>query len=713
VVAFVKLFIDSIEKTLYEADLTKEGERAIDQIRLKVPKVVNPEVNQEVKYLQDMVDIGKLIAVYNLQGNVEDEGGYGHDGVATSLTYGTDSWDGQSATFNGSSSQISIPHNTRFDFSGKFDIYIWAKWTATTTGMYLMSKRIEGDVFQPNVYQNNVFTALADGGLAIQVNATTAGDVKVLAGGSTITSSTAGFNDGNWHLIRVSRNASNVVTLYVDTLSKGTATITGTMSTTQNMYVGSDFSGGYFNGSIARVRFYSGILGGQQPKNIYNKRNPRSVVKFGGRITKLDSELTARQIIAQSFGKILAETEINGQVFNDRTPEYIVENLVEAKTTLTFQSSSGVSGITLKQYVADGKLVDVLKDLSAITNRVFYTTGSKLLVFDDVKFNDLDLVLTHGNGLKISDDGFDDTEIVNDLTVLGQNLQYNTVQTFNGDNSNLVFTLDNNPVVMKVTIGGTESTPETDYDFDTMNRTVTFGTAPATGSNNISVEYTFEKPLYIRGTKQDSINTYGVHAKRLNLPWISSREDGVRFVQAYLNRYKDISQKVKVTSAKLYNSLQENDIVHLKNFIKGIDGDFVIKSITWKYPEMTTLVEVGEYYFDFFEYDKEIVAKIHDLESTVTRVKDVREYESPEESFVFASRLTMFIDRFKLTESLSMTTTSNIYDKAYNTYSMGSVSTTFQPNLFQSNVFRTAGFTNSATSATYGSRTTGAVYVSG
>ena len=225
--AFVKLFINSIEKTLYEADLTKEGERAIDQIRLKVPKVVNPEVNQEIKYLQDMVDIGKLIAVYNLQGNVEDEGGYGHDGVATSLTYGTDSWDGQSATFNGSSSQISIPHNTRFDFSGKFDIYIWAKWTATTTGMYLMSKRIEGDVFQPNVYQNNVFTALADGGLAIQVNATTAGDVKVLAGGSTITSSTAGFNDGNWHLIRVSRNASNVVTLYVDTLSKGTATITG------------------------------------------------------------------------------------------------------------------------------------------------------------------------------------------------------------------------------------------------------------------------------------------------------------------------------------------------------------------------------------------------------------------------------------------------------------------------------------------------------
>ena len=124
--AFVKLFINSIEKTLYEAELTKEGERAIDQIRLKVPKVVNPAVNQEITYIQDMVDTGKLIAVYNLQGNVEDGGGYNHHGVATSLTYGTDSWDGQSATFNGSASQISVAHNSSFDRSSTCDVFVWA-----------------------------------------------------------------------------------------------------------------------------------------------------------------------------------------------------------------------------------------------------------------------------------------------------------------------------------------------------------------------------------------------------------------------------------------------------------------------------------------------------------------------------------------------------------------------------------------------------------
>ena len=37
-----------------------------------------------------------------------------------------------------------------------------------------------------------------------------------------------------------------------------------------------------------------------------------------------------------------------------------------------------------------------------------------------VKYRLMDLVLNHGRLVRISDDGFDDTEIVNDLTVLGQ-----------------------------------------------------------------------------------------------------------------------------------------------------------------------------------------------------------------------------------------------------------------------------------------------------
>tara|TARA_Y100000310_G_scaffold40800_1_gene38278 strand:+ start:1351 stop:3489 length:2139 start_codon:yes stop_codon:yes gene_type:complete len=708
-----RVVINNTVSNLYSASLTKEGERAVDQMRISIPKSTTITVNQEIRYVQDMISLARLMAIYNFQGNTEDESGFAHHGTASNITYGNDLWGGKSGLFNGTSTNVTVAHSTAFDFSSQFDILIWAKWTSTTTGMYLLSKRVEGDVFQDNVYQDNVFTTSGDNGILIQANAASAGDVRVQVGGNVITSSTAGYNDGEWHLIRVSRNRDNLVTLSIDTLSKGTTTTTVNATTTESLTIGSDFYGNYFNGEIARVRIYNDIIDNAGESSIYSERNPRSVIKFGGKITKIDSDLVKTDLVAQSFGKILAETEINGTVFTNRTPEYIVETLVEDKTDLTYSSSSSASGITLSQYTADGKLIDILKDLAALTNRVFYTTGSKLLVFDDASFNDLSLVLKHGTDVRIEDDGYDDTEVVNDLTVLGQNLMYSTIDTFNGNNSDTVFTLDNNPVVVKVSVGGVEKTPEEDYDFDTMARTITFATAPATGSNNISVEYDFERPLYIRGVRETSITTYGRHAKKLNLPWISTKADGIRFVQSYLNRYKDISRKVKVESGRLLNSLQENDIVHLTNTEKAIDDDFVIKSIQWTYPQLKTEIDVGEYYFDFFEYDKEIVAKIHDLESAITRVKDVREYESPEETITLADAIDMRIDKFKLTESLSMTDTPNIYDKIYNSYSQGSITITFQPSIFQSNVFTVTGRTSSSTAATYGSRITGACYVSG
>ena len=427
-------------------------------------------------------------------------------------------------------------------------------------------------------------------------------------GATSVTSSTAGYNDGEWHMIRVTRDSANLVTLYVDNLSKGTATITGTTVTAQPLYIGSDFSGGYFSGSISRVRIYKAVLLKESVTLLYTARNPRSTIKFGGKVTKIDNQLGVKEIVAQSFGKILAETEIRGQVFTDRTPEYIVETLVEANTAMTFVSSSGASGITLSQYTADGKLIDILKDFASLTNRMFYTTGTNEFVFDDVSFTDTDMIFTHGSTCKVTVDGYDDTEIVNELTVLGENLKYRTVETFNGNANTTVFTLDNNPIETLVKISSVEKTPEIDYIFDTMTRTITFTTAPASGTNNVSVEYVYEKPLYIRGTKESSIVTYGVHAKRLNLPWINNRQDGVRFVQAYLNKYKDIQQKVRVEIGNLNNAIKENDIIHIKSAVKEIDGDYVGKTLKWRYPESTTELEVGEYFFDYLEYDKEIVA---------------------------------------------------------------------------------------------------------
>jgi hypothetical protein len=230
-----------------------------------------------------------------------------------------------------------------------------------------------------------------------------------------------------------------------------------------------------------------------------------------------------------------------------------------------------------------------------------------------------------------------------------------------------VFNLEHSAVSTRVTVGGTEKTPEEDYEIDSIGKTVTFITAP---SGSVVVDYEFEKPLYIRGTRQDSITEHGVHAKKLIMPWIKTRFDGIRFVQSYLNRYKDIRLNVKIQIPTLFVSIAENDIVHVTNTIKNIDSDFAIKGITWKYPEYITEINVGEYSFDFLEIDQQITQKLHDLEDAMTTNKDIREYESPEETLVLGDVVYQLVHE-EFTETLNMPDSTSIIDKNDNNYGTG------------------------------------------
>jgi len=646
--AWVKLFVESdgatTQKSVLAVSLEKQGERSVDQIKIRFPPNESIDVNDKLLYLQDVADLTNLVAIYNFQGSTKDESGQLNHGTAANVTYGTDKWDGKSATFNGTNAKVTITDDTTLDFPTKFDMIMWLKWTATTSPMYVVSKR-----------------SATSNGWAICVNRTTAGDVAFHIGSSVVTSSTAGYNDGEWHMVRIKRDTANLVTLYVDNVSKGTMTNSTDLTDTNNLVIGYDTPAtSWFAGSIARLRLYKdGTMTNISATQLYTQRNTRSTLKFGGYATKVEKELGHKDVIAQSFGKVLAETEIRGQNYDDRTPEYILNDLITTNTSLTYSDEGELSGLSLEKFTANGKLIDIVRNLATFTGKMFYTTANEDFFFLPKTFNTSTLVFTHGVGAKVSSNGFDDTEIINDLTVLGENKRYETNEAFDGDDSETEFSLLNNAIIPRVTVGGSEKTPEVDYELDTLGKTITFTTAPATGTDNIIVFYIYELPLFFRGKKQSSIDEYGIHAKRLNMPWITNRTDGVRFVQSYLNRYKEVTEKIQVDVANLFNTAEENDIVRVVNTIKGIDGNFNIKSIKWDYPKMQTTIEAGEYYFGFFEADKQIVEKLHDVENALTIVKEIREYESPEETIGLTDVVVVRQVHIKIiaeTEAVSETT---------------------------------------------------------
>jgi len=656
--AVVSVFINDVKKSFVKTTIIREGDRAIDEADIILPPSVDANPNDKVIIVQDMVSTDNLSAIYNLNESVVDESGHLNNPTASAgLTYIDGQWQGKALSFNGTSTYFEVDNTTNLNFSGEFELFIWVKWSSTTK-QYLLTKR-----------------TTSSNGLGISVNHTTAGDIAVELGGTTLVSTSAGFNDNSNHLIRVIRDSSNLVTLYVDKVSKGTATISGDLTTTGKLRVGRDEASTYFTGSMDSVRLYKGTpFSTRLGEKVYNVRNPRTVMKFGGRVTKIKKETIVKKVKCFSFGKELGEVEIRGDEFNNKSPEFIIENLITNNTTLTFVRKGDLSGIALEKYVAVGKLIDILRDFTALTGHIFYTNGNKEFVLEPEKHTDIGFTFTHGENCKIFDTRFDDTELVNDLIVLGENIRYHTIENFTGNGSNKEFALEQKPVSTRVTAdigsGVTEMDPEVDYDVDSVNNKIIFINTAPINTSTVAVDYEFEKPLYIRGTRQSSIDQHGVHAKKLIMPWIRNRNDGVRFVQQYLSRYKDIKMNVNIEIPTLFNSISENDLIHVTNTIKNIDGSFVIKGITWDYPKSITTLDIGEYNFDFLEIDQQITQKIHDLEDAFTTNKNIREYESPEELLVLTDGILINV-REDITETLNIADSAHIYDKTVATYGAG------------------------------------------
>lgn len=647
-----KLILNNAVVTPIEVTLKKEGDRAIDQIRVSIPPNKTVSSNQSLIWLQDYVTLDNLSAIYNLQSSVKDESGNDNHGTATSIAYGSDGkWADRYAIFSSSSSsKIVVADSNNLDFSGKFDIIVWLKWTATTTSMPILSKR-----------------SAANNGYQLEVNTTTAGDVSFRVGSAILTSSSAGFNDGNWHMIRITRNTSNLITMYVDNTSKGTISNSTNLTDTNVLNIGTDsVDSDFFDGNISRIRLYNSQINDPEATKLYSKPNPRLTIKFGGYVTKIDDKTHKKDIIAQSYGKVLGETEVRGETYNDKTPEYIVNDLITNNTNFTYVQRGDASGLTLTKYTADGKLIDIIRNFASLTNKMFYTTGNFEFIFEPIEFTITEVSLVNGTDCRILESGHDDTLLVNDLTVLGENLRYQTEETQNLSSATTM-DLAFGATSIKIEHGGSELLPEVDYSLDSSGKSVTFTTAKS-GSTKATYEY--EKPLYFRGKRESSITTHGVHAKRMNLPWITNREDGIRFVQSYLNRYKDVDQKVKVEFGEHENFLNENDLVFITSQVLNItDQSYVVKSIEWNYPQMSTTLSVGEYYFDYFEYDKQIVEKLHNVESALTTIKEIREYESPEEILGLVDGVGVTIqDVHEYSETLNMSDSDHIYDKSRATW---------------------------------------------
>ena len=594
---------------------------------------------------------------------------------------------GTAVRFNGTDSFHEIPYSTDHDFVSTFDISIWAKWSSTTNG-YLLTRRTS-----------------AGNGIGITVNKLSAGDVVAEIDGNTLKTCGTSYNDDVWHFIRVYRDSSNIVHLDVDNVEHSTFNIGSNLTlTSPAVMIGTNHNKTvYYDGDIDSIRMYNSHLPTTQMTRLYTCVTSKSIMKFGGFATKISKQIIKKEVIAHSFGKALGETEVRAQAYCSKSPEFIIDDLIRNNSDLIPHIHGGSSGIILTVFNADGKMVDIIRDLTQLSGKTFNTDALGQFHLHDSTFSATCFVFTHGLCSRNFECVEDDTEIVNDLVVIGENKRYGTIETFSGNASCTIFNLTYGVISSTVKIGGALQKADEDYYTCTIGKTIVFICAPASGSCNIEVTYDYEIPLLIRGEKESSILAHGRHSKRLVMPWIRRRNDGISFINGYLNKYKDIRTSLKIELGVMKNSLAEGDIVRIVNSVKGIDDNYVVKSLTWNYPEMKTEILVGEFKFDDLEYEKAIIEKLHDLESALTEIKDIKCSEQLEELMVIVDNINIicaasdgivFVETMSLADSLAITVVSPAFYGSTFTYNgtgvYGSATTV---SGFTSSGFTSSGFT--------------------
>ena len=257
------------------SSLGADGGSGVSVIKYDNTIVTGYTLNSEDTYTVNWPADKYGAVYYPLNLDVKDVGGY-YDGTATDITY-TNGQFNQAASFNGSSSYITLPNSVEvYKGTGKFAISAWFK-TDTIPGTEQMLYCTFETAY--------LFIKLkASGVIEGQVAEASTGTGRVCE------TPTGTISTDVWYHV-VFTGDTNDLRLYIDgTLSDSESTWNGTFYTSSaGCSIGSRNVGTnqFWDGEIEQVRIYSGPLTTSDVQDIYNNSKPGSLPPL-----KTSSDLT-------------------------------------------------------------------------------------------------------------------------------------------------------------------------------------------------------------------------------------------------------------------------------------------------------------------------------------------------------------------------------------------------------------------------------------
>jgi len=648
----------------------RNGTRAVDTGIFTLTRKFKIDKGDKFQYIQDVVSPKYLVGLWNMEHNTRDESGHDIDGDETTSGIHQGSFAAKANGYvykNGSSGRcIKIPRagqTTNFDhlkLDRQFDIIIlggdYGGNPNSTTG-FLLGKGSSATSIQIKTVSGSATTTA----MVITAVLVIGGSTYTLTGTTNINKDTSGNTYGSggmqdFYWIRLKRDSNNLVSLIVNDNVEDTETVAGDFTTNDDLFIAGDRQGSNILDDLqktAQVRIYSGyFLTDAEWDTLRSARRPTEIMKFGGTVWKIDEKLTYKVCYCKGLSDKLHNITVN--TGHSSYPTWTTGDADIYKNEYYDKDGKAIIEDLLKVYDL-GINVAAVGDYLDTVYPTYFAGGSildniTLLHFADTTSN-ISCALS-----RFSNFGFDDTNLITQLTLIG-NVQTTVkeVKLQGGNWASSVTTgygyaqtqgsLNGFPLTMEVwNPAGTKlvnlhekegvgylyhrvldgngdpiAAATGEFKVDYANRRVYLGDDPASSSNYWTFRFTHQNTQsnnVFWTNKGANYDTLGNYSKTWNIPHFQGTYPLSSIQLRVDTRLGSLERRVTITVPTLINHIRENFAVKVVDpdhavgteDSSGTNNDtpitLSVKSMKFLYPEGLTIINCGEHMFDSFDLDK-------------------------------------------------------------------------------------------------------------
>lgn len=337
------------------------------------------------------------------------------------------------------------------------------------------------------------------------------------------------------------------------------------------------------------------------------KQSDGSTTFFSGQVSEIDRQNICKILVLTNgaeLNRLFIQTN-----YTNRSPEYIVQDIIDNYTQNLTYASSTSSGITLDKYLAKDYAITILSEMMQLLDWSLRIDESDNVYFEPRGDTYSGFTFNTSTNCNIKSYKSDKTGLVNRAVVTGGFKSFLTEETVSGTGTEFTLSYKPNANVQAV-VSGSEIDAD-DYTVDAPNKKITFNSS----RTNPTFTYSYDKPIIVTASNDASINTYSMEiTKNYQAPFLNNVADVRAYAKSLVNLYGEPQISAKVELAGYDFGFDVGESARFVDVVRSIDTILVISKIQYDIQGGKTIVQLGTREYILIDWQQEVKERIRKLE---------------------------------------------------------------------------------------------------